>query len=387
MGNVGMGHGGKCNSSCSVKDCQEVKNEVSSLADCAFQSIAEVRRDSLAIPQTSCAVSHGRLDESYEVGAALGKGAQGFVHMCKDRTTGVVRAAKLMDANKSSAKAAFQREVYFLNLTRESSVIRVIEVFMQPSYNAIILEKYEAHVKAMVKEHSLKHKRRQGILSDSSLQSVMRQAMRAVTYLHHCNVVHRDVKATNFLVDRMDPDDPDMRVVICDFGLARSLEPGKFLSCPVGTRRYWAPEMYDQSYWHAVDIFALGVMLFLISSLTYPFQTKEETQTRSVLPPSGLGTLATEMLTRLLAKRPKQRQPGHVLALHPWLSGNSHIAAERERQLPRRSLHQKSKPDVTGGPLEDEETSARLPHGWELSLHDGAATTSGEGWESDLILI
>jgi len=371
----GMGNAGSCNpSTCHAGACQDPHAEES------------VKPGESAEELKPCVISNGRLEDHYELGMELGKGAQGFVYACRDRITGVQRAAKLMDANKNSATAAFQREVHFLGLSR-STVVHVVDVFMQHNFNAIVMEKFEGHVKAMVKEHATRHKSRQGILSDRALQHVMRQALRAVSYLHESNVVHRDVKATNFLVDRMNPEDPELRVVICDFGLARQLEAGKFLSCPVGTRRYWAPEMYDQSYWHAVDIFALGVMLFLVASLTYPFQSKEETQMRSVLPPDGLRPPATEFLQHLLVKRPKRRLPAHVLSVHAWISdGNEDLLRERERHCSPRRSFAKSKSDLSGGPWDEEETSARLPDGgYEISLPDGVGEL--EGWESELIFI
>ena len=90
--------------------------------------------------------------------------------------------------------------------------------------------------------------RKGGILQDAHQRYIMAQLLRATAFLHSGNVIHRDHKPSNILLDS------DCLVKICDFGLARSLsqlpKPGQdpdqsvpALTEYVATRWYRAPEI------------------------------------------------------------------------------------------------------------------------------------------------
>jgi len=110
--------------------------------------------------------------------------------------------------------------------------------------------------------------RKGGILQDAHQRYIMAQLLRATAFLHSGNVIHRDHKPSNVLLDS------DCLVKICDFGLARSLsqlpKPGKdpehsvpALTEYVATRWYRAPEILLSSptYTKGVDMWSLGCIL------------------------------------------------------------------------------------------------------------------------------
>jgi serine/threonine protein kinase len=90
---------------------------------------------------------------------------------------------------------------------------------------------------------------------------IFREIVSGVKYLHSKNLAHRDLKLENCFLDE------NFRVKIGDFGLLTVLENGA-LETQCGTAAYMAPELVgdeDLKYeGKPVDIYALGVMLFMI---------------------------------------------------------------------------------------------------------------------------
>merc|ERR1719313_2989192 len=84
----------------------------------------------------------------------------------------------------------------------------------------------------------------------------------ALEHLHRMRVVYRDVKPENVVFDDVG------RGKLTDFGLAKKLGPAEEASTACGTEGYAAPELITRSgpYSYAVDLFSLGVLLYVILS-------------------------------------------------------------------------------------------------------------------------
>jgi calcium-dependent protein kinase len=273
----------------------------------------------------------------YTLGKQIGKGSQGRVHLCTERRSGALLAVKVIVRSKSAeTSTSFLKEFELCRAVAEwkgaeraRNVIRVLEEFMDESYWYVVMDKYAGNLRK-----GLKWVAQDGNVSvgfDSPvIWHVAKQVMSAISHLHECHVVHRDVKAHNLLVDRLDLLDSGFRVVLTDLGLARRLEPGRFLSAQVGTRKYWAPEIYDNKYKHVVDVFALGVLLFFMATAFYPYADEDELRTRDIFkeglmpeampcPEHTKAADARDFLQRLLEKDPRLRSPASELVQHPWL--------------------------------------------------------------------
>jgi len=101
------------------------------------------------------------------------------------------------------------------------------------------------------------------------------QISRGLQYLHEHLIIHRDLKPGNiFFKHTLEP-------VIGDFGLATQLShPDQRRKKRCGTPAYLAPEMFDlNSYSFPVDIWALGVMTYLLLTGEMPFESKTVMET------------------------------------------------------------------------------------------------------------
>jgi serine/threonine protein kinase len=97
----------------------------------------------------------------------------------------------------------------------------------------------------------------------------------SLNFIHSANIIHRDLKPGNILIDQ------ECNVVICDFGLARSLpESGhkRSFTTHVASRWYRAPELIldQEDYDYQADIWSMGCILGELIAYSNPYRSKEK---------------------------------------------------------------------------------------------------------------
>jgi len=106
-------------------------------------------------------------------------------------------------------------------------------------------------------------------LKEDIARSLFKELVDAMAYVHSKGVAHRDLKLENIFLDR------NVKVKIADFGLMKIFDgPNKeALKTKCGTLNYMAPELSGQETYEGppVDIFACGVMLFMMLTSKQPF--------------------------------------------------------------------------------------------------------------------
>lgn len=97
--------------------------------------------------------------------------------------------------------------------------------------------------------------------------AITAEVLEALCYVHSKGIVHRDVKPANILFG------PQGQAVLADFGLASYLDDQELMSQCSGTSGFIAPEMWQgKAYGTKVDVFATGVLLYLMISGNMPFE-------------------------------------------------------------------------------------------------------------------
>ena len=169
------------------------------------------------------------------------------------------------------------------------------------------------------------------------IQALLRQVAEALQHLHGRGVVHRDVKPENLLLaDRSE----GALVKLCDFGLACEVEPASGLqrraSILNGTVAYMAPEhLREEPHGAAVDLWSLGVVLFILLSGRHPFDPdgaaeEPELAARIKAADWAFGSApcwrsvsddGKRAVRALLEPSPERRPSASELLRLPWLQG------------------------------------------------------------------
>ena len=159
-----------------------------------------------------------------------------------------------------------------------------------------------------------------------------RQMAQGLSHIHSKLVVHRDLKPENFLLA---DSSEDAQIKITDFGLSAAVaSPDAVLTDPCGSAFYIAPEIFARAYTRAADVWALGVILYLLLSGNVPFGStaKSEPEVYAAIKAQSLcfgpdwnhlSGHARELVSGLLEKDPLKRYTLEQALCHPWVTGES----------------------------------------------------------------
>jgi protein kinase A len=178
------------------------------------------------------------------------------------------------------------------------------------------------------------HLRRAGRFSADVTRFYLASIVLAIDYLHAKNIIYRDLKPENLLLDRTG------YLRIADFGFAKVVEDRTFTLC--GTPEYLAPEIVlSQGHGKAVDWWALGILAFEMLAGYPPFFDDhtlgiyEKILRNEVAFPSHVDPYAKDLIRGLLtADRSKRlgnlRGGSRDVLSHPWFAGVDWGSLERK---------------------------------------------------------
>jgi tetratricopeptide (TPR) repeat protein len=214
------------------------------------------------------------LANRYEILQLLGEGGMGAVYKARDTELDRVIALKVIRPELASNPEILQRFKQELVLARQvtdRNIIRIFDLGEADGIRFITMEYVEGtSLYQILREH--------GKLPVKEAAEIIEQVLTGLKAAHREGVIHRDLKPGNIMRD------PHGRILVMDFGLARSLESDGMTKtgAVLGTMEYMSPEQAMGSELDPrSDLFTVGLIFFELLTAKMPF--KAETALASLL--------------------------------------------------------------------------------------------------------
>jgi eukaryotic-like serine/threonine-protein kinase len=209
----------------------------------------------------------------YDIVRVLGKGAMGMVYEARDPNLDRRVAIKTIKVENLSAEASADYEARFRTEARSAARLQhpnIVSVYDSERHGDTAYLVMEYVQGDDLKQHLDGGKR----YSVEQSVSIVRDLLAALDYAHRQNIVHRDVKPANLLVEASG------RVKLTDFGVARIQDSGEATRTKgsmVGTLKYMSPEQVQGLSVDArADLFAAGIVLYQLLTGKRPFDGESE---------------------------------------------------------------------------------------------------------------
>lgn len=218
-------------------------------------------------------------DSKWMKGALIGQGSFGSVYLALHAVTGELLAVKQVetpspganspnDTRKKSMIDALKREISLLRDLQHPNIVQYLGASSSAEHLNIFLEYVPGgSVQTMLNSY--------GALREPLIRNFVRQIVTGLAYLHGREIIHRDIKGANILVDNKGG------IKISDFGISKKIEASNILNGAGNNKNrpslqgsvFWmAPEVVKQtSYTRKADIWSLGCLVVEMMTGTHPF--------------------------------------------------------------------------------------------------------------------
>ncbi|KAJ1528638.1 hypothetical protein ONE63_007033 [Megalurothrips usitatus] len=256
----------------------------------------------------------------YDLLETLGRGHFAVVKLARHVFTGEKVAVKVIDKNKLDdvSRAHLYQEVRCMKLVQHPNVVRLYEVIDTNTKLYLILELGDG---GDLYDYIMRHEGRG--LDEETARNYFRQIVRAIDYCHRLHVVHRDLKPENVVFFET------LGIVkLTDFGFSNRFCPGQKLETSCGSLAYSAPEIllgdsYDAP---AVDVWSLGVILYMLVCGQAPFQEANDSETLTMIMdckytvPVHVSDNCKRLIARMLVREPDKRATLEEISRDSWLA-------------------------------------------------------------------
>mmetsp|Transcript_1142 Transcript_1142/g.2388 ORF Transcript_1142/g.2388 Transcript_1142/m.2388 type:complete len:979 (+) Transcript_1142:261-3197(+) len=199
-------------------------------------------------------------------GPVLGSGISGLVRLVSHKATGLKYAVKCLDLDLVDTEEGLQQlreEIYIMCQLDHPNIVRLEEVYESHSEIYLVQELcLGGELFDRLDEQPDYH------YTEAQCARLIKQMLCSVRYIHSKGIIHRDLKLENFLFSDTGA---DSELKMIDFGLSKHFKFGDIQHDAVGTPYTVAPEVIRGNYDERCDVWAIGVITYLLLSGESPF--------------------------------------------------------------------------------------------------------------------
>ncbi|KAI9251736.1 kinase-like domain-containing protein [Sporodiniella umbellata] len=226
-------------------------------------------------------VSKGDPSESYQKVKSVGQGASGSVFVALSRATNTKVAVKQMDLSSQPRKELIVNEILVMKESQHSNIVNYLDSFLIGNNDLwVVMEYMEGGALTDVIDNNT-------AMTEQQIATVCLESVRGLHHLHSQNIIHRDIKSDNILLNGQG------HVKISDFGFCAKLtDQKKKRATMIGTPYWMAPEVVKQKEYGAkVDIWSLGIMAIEMIEKEPPYLEEEPLKALYLIATNGTPTL------------------------------------------------------------------------------------------------
>ncbi|XP_073458523.1 serine/threonine-protein kinase SIK2 [Aquarana catesbeiana] len=252
----------------------------------------------------------------YDIERTLGKGNFAVVKLARHRITKTEVAIKIIDKSQLDAVnlEKIYREVEIMKMLDHPHIIKLYQV-METKNMLYLVTEYAKN--GEIFDYLANH----GRLSEAEARRKFWQILSAVEYCHSCNIVHRDLKAENLLLDN------HMNIKIADFGFGNFYKTGEPLATWCGSPPYAAPEVFEGQQYEGpqLDIWSMGVVLYVLVCGALPFDgptlpiLRQRVLEGRFRIPYFMSEECEHLIRRMLVLEPSKRLTIAQIKEHKWM--------------------------------------------------------------------
>lgn len=263
-------------------------------------------------------------------GALIGAGSFGNVFLGMNAKNGLLMAVKQVelpsgdshnDQRKKSMLEALEREIELLKTMEHENIVQYLDSYADGTHLNIFLEYVPGgSVVALLRNY--------GAFEEPLVRNFVKQILHGLAFLHEREIVHRDIKGANILVDNKSC------IKISDFGISKKVESDLLVSARAhrpslqGSVFWMAPEVVKQtSYTRKADIWSLGCLVVEMISGTHPWANLNQMQALfkigSLAKPSlpdEISAAAVDFLNKTFELDYNKRPSAEELLKHPFIT-------------------------------------------------------------------
>lgn len=254
---------------------------------------------------------------NYVIQKTVGEGNFAKVKLAKHKLTGAEVAIKVIDKTTLDEKklSKLYREIRIMKLLHHPNIVKLYEVIETKNTVFLVMEYASG---GELYDYLVVH----GKMKEKEARAKFRQILSAVSYCHKKRVIHRDLKAENLLLDE------NLNIKIADFGFSNTFDPENKLDTFCGSPPYAAPELFQGRRYTGpeVDIWSLGVILYVLTTGCLPFDGKNLQEMRESVCrgkyriPFYLSDTCEKLLRKFLVRDPEKRSGLDMLIDDIWIN-------------------------------------------------------------------